>query len=142
MRKDVVKIVDEAVKLAKENWQELSKLATDASKSVQTNTQALDKQVYYWENLTKCFEKNKEIKETYAGGAGSIFICWDENTTHHNIVVEIGLYAPLVAVYKYGPVPTSILDSVYNCIKSNELIILTDDEISELENNSLYHFIF
>lgn len=59
-----------------------------------------------------------------------------------NIVIELSMYAPLVAVFIYGSIAPSIINVVSECIADCSLLELTSEEIAQLEEQGTYHEIF
>jgi hypothetical protein len=139
MRKEVANLIDVAVQICLD---QLKPNTSEVDSVAEENTQFLERRSFYWQQLFTYFENNKEIKDIYAGAAGTIVVEWGSNPQHNNIVIEICLYAPLVAVYKYGVIPTSISDYVDDGIKKCNLTSLSEEEIATLEENYTYHLIF
>lgn len=59
-----------------------------------------------------------------------------------NIIIELSVYAPLVAVFVYGSIEPPIINAVSQCITNCDLLELTPEEIDQLEERQIYHEIF
>ncbi len=100
-----------------------------------------EKQSEYWGKMAQCLRNCAEVKNIYPGSPSSMFISWDENE-HHNVVVEISAFAPIVAIYFYGTPPLSLLTTLDHCLIDLDLTKLTNEEVVQLEQEHWYHSIF
>ncbi|OQY47676.1 MAG: hypothetical protein B6242_04465 [Anaerolineaceae bacterium 4572_78] len=76
----------------------------------------------------------------HVGTSTSIEIEWKDKKWQ--VIIELSLNGNLASVFKYGNVSQKALSHVDKHLQDNNLLKLLDDEITELENQGIYHKIF
>jgi hypothetical protein len=67
-------------------------------------------------------------------------LAWNPN--NECIRIELCMNAPLIAVFFYGTPPRHVVDGYSACSEAYHLIVLTPEEINELDQKNLYHLLF
>ncbi len=76
----------------------------------------------------------------HVGTSTSVEIEWANPKA--DIVIELSLVGNLGAVFRYGEVSAETLAYIDNCLTANHLLKLSDEEISQLEREAIYHPVF
>jgi len=136
MRKEIAEIIE---KVKNRNDQPES---PNGSPSILSETEQANiaRMVTKQETLIAAMQSSLPATLVQVGTATSIDIEWLDSSIE--IVIELSLEENLVAVFTYGDVSSKPLADIDSCLLSNNLLKLSDNEISMLEKVGLYRRIF
>lgn len=100
-----------------------------------------DRLVVAYDRIRTCLLQKIRDLNIYPGTTTNLCFHWDDNT-HNEIILELSLYGPLVAPFVYGQPPSNVQGVLEECIRACGLILLTEEEIVELEENDSFLSIF
>lgn len=91
--------------------------------------------------IVTCLSAIEGLQNVHYGSTSSV--CGSINGVENaSFVLEFSLYAPFIAVFIYGNVPSIIVQCVQQCIHELNFIQIQQDEIQELEQEGLWHVLF
>lgn len=90
--------------------------------------------------LQKCIKTSPYVTAIEPGTTTSLEV-YSENPANY-VVLECSVYGFLAALFTYGTISAELSDHIKRCVAENGLILITDAERIDLEDQGLYQELF
>ena len=142
MREQVMAMVENAIQLATESLDRSREEANDPNQLQVAEGQTKPRWQLNADRLyliQECIRACPNVTNVYFSTTYSLNVEWGVDPfNHNNIVLETSMYVNLAAIFTYGVPPANITPYIIECLEKQDLIILTKEELNELEKNGTY----